>query len=127
MAYATGEPYAMVERIVRPDGDVRYLSSNGQVMMDDDGRPVRMRGTCIDITDRVHAEQERERNAALIQRRPRYERLTGKAYPARGRHGRLIAGRPLFASPDERQNAGADDRHLAVIDLLHAPASDQKA
>lgn len=63
-AYATGEPYQMIERIVRPDGEIRYLSSNGQVLMDAEGTPVRMRGTCIDITEQVLAEQERERSAA---------------------------------------------------------------
>jgi PAS domain S-box-containing protein len=62
-AYATGEPYQMIERIVRPDGEVRYLSSNGEVIMDAGGTPVRMRGTCIDITERVLAEQETERAA----------------------------------------------------------------
>ena len=66
-AYATGEPYQMTERIVRPDGEVRYLSSNGQVITDETGTPIRMRGTCIDITDRVLAEEERERHAAKVQ------------------------------------------------------------
>jgi signal transduction histidine kinase len=65
-AYATGEPYEMVERIVRPDGEVRYLSSNGQVVKDETGTPVRMRGTCIDITERVHAEEEREAHATRV-------------------------------------------------------------
>jgi PAS domain S-box-containing protein len=65
-AYATGAPYEMVERIVRPDGEVRYLSSNGQVVTDDNGNPLRMRGTCIDITDRVLAEEEREQHAARV-------------------------------------------------------------
>lgn len=65
-AYATGEPYEMIERIVRPDGEVRYLSSNGQVVTDESGTPIRMRGTCIDITDRVHAEEEREAHAARV-------------------------------------------------------------
>jgi PAS domain S-box-containing protein len=65
-AYATGAPYEMVERIVRPHGEVRYLSSNGQVVTDDNGNPLRMRGTCIDITDRVLAEEERERHAARV-------------------------------------------------------------
>jgi PAS domain-containing protein len=36
-AYATGEPYQMIERIVRPTGEMRYLSSNGQVIMDANG------------------------------------------------------------------------------------------
>jgi len=55
-AYASGDTYQMIERIVRPDGEVRYLSSNGEVILNEDGKPVRMRGTCIDITDRVLAE-----------------------------------------------------------------------
>ncbi|HLY33006.1 MAG TPA: PAS domain-containing protein, partial [Jatrophihabitantaceae bacterium] len=64
-AYQTGEPYEMVERIVRPDGSVRYLASNGEVIMDESGTPVRMRGTCVDITERVMAEQAREHTAEL--------------------------------------------------------------
>lgn len=62
-AYATGEPYQMIERIVRPDGEIRYLSSNGEVIMGPDGNPVRMRGTCIDVTERILAERETERAA----------------------------------------------------------------
>jgi PAS domain S-box-containing protein len=65
-AYATGEPYDMIERIVRADGETRYLASNGQVVTDDHGNPVRMRGTCIDITEKVLAELEREEHAARV-------------------------------------------------------------
>jgi PAS domain S-box-containing protein len=72
-AYATGEPYNMIERIVRPDGEVRYLSSNGEVIMDADGTPVRMRGTCIDITERVLADEQRTQISA------RYESLVESA------------------------------------------------
>ncbi len=66
-AYASGEPYQMIERVQRPDGETRYLSSNGQVVLGDDGAPVRMRGTCIDITDLVMAEQEVERARARFE------------------------------------------------------------
>jgi PAS domain S-box-containing protein len=62
-AYATGEPYQMIERIVRPDGTVRHLSSNGQAVRDSTGAPIRIRGTCIDITERVLSDQDRERSA----------------------------------------------------------------
>jgi PAS domain S-box-containing protein len=65
-AYATGEPYEMIERILRPDGEVRYLSSNGQVITDEHGTPLRFRGTCIDITDRVLADEAREEHAARV-------------------------------------------------------------
>ena len=54
--YETGGAWSMVERIVRPDGEVRHLATNGEVVKADDGTPVRMRGTCVDITDRVRAE-----------------------------------------------------------------------
>src|SRR5579875_1699988 len=59
----TGEPYEITERIVRPDGTIRFLSSNGQVVHDATGTPVRIRGTCVDVTDRVLADQERDRSA----------------------------------------------------------------
>ena len=66
-AYATGEPYQMIERIVRPDGEVRFLSSNGEVILDAESTPVRMRGTCVDITERVLGDREREGIAARFQ------------------------------------------------------------
>jgi PAS domain S-box-containing protein len=100
-AYATGEPYAMMERIVRPDGEVRYLSSNGQVIMSD-GRPVRMRGTCIDVTDQVLAEQERERSAAmfrtLVESSPDAILVmdaAGVVVQANGRAHQLLGGDPV--------------------------------
>jgi PAS domain S-box-containing protein len=65
-AYATGEPYQMIERIVRPDGEVRYLASNGQVLRDEQGTPIRMRGTCIDVTERVRAEEAHEAQAVTL-------------------------------------------------------------
>ena len=102
-AYATGEPYEMIERIVRPDGEVRYLSSNGQVVTDETGTPVRMRGTCIDITERVHAE-----DGARGARRPRPR---GADPPAGGprdqRLGRPGADRRALRPGARRHRRGA--------------------
>ncbi|KAA1429423.1 response regulator [Nocardioides antri] len=64
--YETGGSWTITERIVRPDGDVRHLATNGVVVTDDDGTPVRMRGTCVDITDRVRAEAASEELAASL-------------------------------------------------------------
>jgi two-component system, NtrC family, response regulator HydG len=49
------------ERIVRSDGDIRFLHSRGKVIRDESGRPVRMIGACQDITERCRIEEERER------------------------------------------------------------------
>jgi PAS domain S-box-containing protein len=101
-AYATGEPYQMIERIVRPDGETRYLSSNGQVVMDETGTPVRMRGTCIDITDRVQAEDARQRSAArfqaMVECSPDAIMLlddAGAVVQANGRASELLGGDPV--------------------------------
>jgi PAS domain S-box-containing protein len=100
-SYATGEPYEMIERIVRPDGTTRYLASNGQVIRDDTGTPVRMRGTCIDITDRVRAEQERERVGArfrsLVEASPDAILLLDheNVVQANGRATELLGGDPV--------------------------------
>ncbi len=65
-AYQGGGTYTMTERIVRPDGEVRHLATNGVVVTDETGVPVRMRGTCVDITERVRAERESEELAASL-------------------------------------------------------------
>jgi PAS domain S-box-containing protein len=48
-------------RIVRPDGTIRWVSLHGQFIYDGSGRPVRMIGTLMDITERKLAELDRER------------------------------------------------------------------
>jgi PAS domain S-box-containing protein len=55
-----GLPFAFEHRVVRPDGSVRFLSAQGHVIRDAAGRPVRLSGIGQDITERKHAEQERE-------------------------------------------------------------------
>jgi PAS domain S-box-containing protein len=44
-------------RIIRPDGEIRYIKAFGKVLRDDEGRPLRMIGINYDITDRKQAEQ----------------------------------------------------------------------
>jgi PAS domain S-box-containing protein len=139
-AYATGEPYQMIERVVRPDGEVRYLSSNGQVIMDEAGNPVRMRGTCVDITDRVLAEEERVRVAArfrsLVESCPDAIVVAdgdGLILQANGRAAELLGGDPvghvmaeILTGEDEDSSmsgvvaTGFDDRSLR-LDVARAP------
>jgi PAS domain S-box-containing protein len=101
-AYATGESYEMIERIVRPDGELRFLASNGQVVRDDNGTPVRMRGTCVDVTERILAELAREQSAArfrsLVEACPQAILVVdadGQVLQANGRAATLLAGDPI--------------------------------
>ncbi|MGH7726670.1 MAG: MASE1 domain-containing protein [Candidatus Eiseniibacteriota bacterium] len=52
-------PFELEHRLVRPDGGVRTLYARGHVVCDEKGRPVRMTGTALDITEQKQAEEER--------------------------------------------------------------------
>jgi PAS domain S-box-containing protein len=51
-------PFHVEFRIVQPGGDVRWLTSGGQVKCDASGKPIRMVGATIDITDRKRIEED---------------------------------------------------------------------
>ena len=54
-------------RIVRPDGTVRCVHETAEIVRGGDGSPVRLIGTCLDITERVEAEAERARLASAVE------------------------------------------------------------
>lgn len=53
--------YVVEHRIVLPDGGRRWLEGRGNVYRNQDGQPIRMAGTVVDITDRKKLDLERER------------------------------------------------------------------
>jgi len=55
------EPFYTEFRVVHPDESVHWIASKGQQVKGVPGDPLRMIGICFDITERKHAEQERER------------------------------------------------------------------
>ena len=55
-ALAGERPVSQVSRIVRPDGAVRYLHTQEEVILDERGRPWRLVGAAQDITERRIAE-----------------------------------------------------------------------
>jgi PAS domain S-box-containing protein len=48
---------AIQYRVVRPDGEVRWLEDNTAIARDADGRPVRFDGVASDITERRRASK----------------------------------------------------------------------
>ncbi len=53
-------------RIVRPDGEVRWISSLGRVEFDADHRPILIRGVSSDITQRKQVEFELEQKRSEV-------------------------------------------------------------
>jgi PAS domain S-box-containing protein len=53
----SGSEYHVEHRCIWPDGSMRWLEENGNVLRDDKGTPLRMLGMVQDITNRKHSEQ----------------------------------------------------------------------
>jgi PAS domain S-box-containing protein len=53
-------------RILRPDGEVRYLKCTARTQRDDEGQPLRMTGVNIDLTDRRKVELELRETSSLL-------------------------------------------------------------
>ncbi|HEV2327905.1 MAG TPA: ATP-binding protein [Verrucomicrobiae bacterium] len=60
-------PFDLEFRIVRPNGEMRFIHCRDEMDYDDSGRPVRMFGTVQDITERKHAEKEIGESHQLLQ------------------------------------------------------------
>lgn len=62
--------YRIEHRVIRPDGSERIVYERGEVQFDDNGAPLHMTGTVLDITERKNAElaleETQRRLAALI-------------------------------------------------------------
>ena len=56
-------------RVVRPNGEVRWINALGQGVYDERGEPLRMSGMCIDITERKSTAAAIERLNVDLERR----------------------------------------------------------
>ncbi len=57
---AEDAPYEIQFRVRRPDGSERWLRAQGRMLRDEPGKPLRMVGAAIDITDQMRIEQARQ-------------------------------------------------------------------
>jgi PAS domain S-box-containing protein len=56
-ALVDGRGFRMIKRIVRPDGEIRFLATTGETMTDSSGSVVAMTGVCQDVTDQRRAAE----------------------------------------------------------------------
>ena len=76
-ALDSGSSYALDHRIVRPDGSIRVVHENAEVLLDADGKPLRMIGTVQDITSRKQVEQALRDKDAHLEFVAYHDALTG--------------------------------------------------
>ncbi len=72
-ALTEGKSYQIDRRIVRPDGEIRYINVRGEVFCNEAGYVMRLFETTIDISDRKQAEIELRE---LVKREALQNRLT---------------------------------------------------
>ena len=99
-------------RVVWPDGQVRWVSSRGYPVYDDEGRLYRVVGTTADITDRRRAEAERA--AAEAEYRHLFETAPYGIY-ALDAEGNFTQLNPAAERLLERPAAELMGRHFSTV------------
>lgn len=116
-AYAAVEKnqlYSAEFRVIMPDKSVRWVASRGKVFADDAGKPVRMLGINMDITERKRAE------TALLDSEERF-RATFEHAPVAIAHA-LPSGQITLTNTMLCDMLGYRPEELAamkVIDIIH--------
>lgn len=67
VCFAKPEPFSFEYRIRHPNGEERWLLTQGNTTFDDSGRPLRLLGINMDITERKHSEQQQRQAMAVYE------------------------------------------------------------
>ncbi|MCX5903287.1 MAG: PAS domain S-box protein [Proteobacteria bacterium] len=85
-ALETNDDYNIDFRVIRADGAMRFLNSQARLYRDNQGRPQRMVGSVLDITDRKNIERELQESEQQLRR------LTAELLIAQEAERKRIAG-----------------------------------
>lgn len=102
-AFADHQPFADIKRVVRADDREILMHTAGDVVVGDDGAPLRMIGVCEDVTDRERAWEAERRLAASADVKRRSVQLNDELI------GRLDACRSKVEAGDRTAKETLDE------------------
>jgi len=108
-------------RIVRPDGEVRWLETHGKLMLDSSGNPERLVGVCSDVTERRKSEEQlRETLLALQDSDHRKDQfLAMLAHELRNPLGPMLNATHLLGMPDLSSDIAGRARQILERQVQH--------
>jgi signal transduction histidine kinase len=107
-ALAGVRPFDMEFRVIRADGEVRWLIDRARVFRGPDGRPLRMIGARMDVTERKRAEQQL---AEMTRRKDQLTRLVDDLIDS----ARIAQGKvEMLCVPIDLRDAIADAVEVAA-------------
>jgi PAS domain S-box-containing protein len=56
-AISSGQPYDIEFRVIRPNGQIRYLESRGEAIINDQGQVIQLFGISVDMTERKRRQE----------------------------------------------------------------------
>jgi PAS domain S-box-containing protein len=115
-AVETGEPFAYLERIERPDGAVRTLDTSGDVVRDAAGKVTGLIGTCRDVTEERVRDQELRLYADIVKHMQIAVGVWEVADPKDASSTRLVAFNP--AAETVARATLADKIGRSVLEVL---------
>lgn len=113
-----GAPGHCEYRIIRPDGEMRYVESQAEVVFDETGQPLRMAGSLMDVTERKQAELAVE--AAAQFNRAVLDALT-KQIGILDEQGKVIATNKAwreFGKDSEKQRPRLGDDYFEACQMV---------
>lgn len=127
---AGGSAYHIEKRIIRPNGEVRYVLSRGEIVMGDKGQSKRLIRSFLDITERKQIEQQlqesEERARTIIQNLPgtlihifdrefRYVFNDGQGMEQLGLSNEMLVGRSIHDVLDLDTANNVEENYRRVL------------